>query len=173
MNITMNPKKLTPSKDWTFYRKVRAVIEHSEKGFILSKEGGKYIFPGGKCEPGEDELSAIQREIREELGMLLSLEDFHKVLQIEMLSDDFYNYRTLKKEPRHMITTYYYVKTEKTIQPHFIQLTEGEKKEGYVPFYADYDILLTMLNEDHSDKLNGKFFDEENHLVMEKILLKR
>ena len=70
MNIIMNPKKLTPSKDWTFYRKVRAVIEHSEKGFILSKEGGKYIFPGGKCEPGEDELSAIQREIREELGIV-------------------------------------------------------------------------------------------------------
>jgi 8-oxo-dGTP diphosphatase len=35
---------------------------------------GKWEFPGGKVEPGEDDASALQREIREELGVDVSVD---------------------------------------------------------------------------------------------------
>lgn len=34
---------------------------------------GQWEFPGGKVEPGESELSAVHRELREELGVEITL----------------------------------------------------------------------------------------------------
>lgn len=55
-------------------RVVGAVIER--QGMILAcrrrlgkTDGGKWEFPGGKIEPGEQPREALRRELREELGL--------------------------------------------------------------------------------------------------------
>jgi len=51
---------------------VAAVIEHQGSILICQRKSGgrhalKWEFPGGKVEPGEDSLTALTRELREEL----------------------------------------------------------------------------------------------------------
>lgn len=172
MKVLLNPKNLVPDDSWQEFRKVRAVIENKDGCFAISSEAGKYIFPGGKCDKGEDEVEAIQREIKEETGMVLSSTDFHKVLELETMYDDIIDYRTNMKRPRHTITTYYYVKTDQTININNMNLTEDEIKENFKISFVDRNTLFKMLLEEHKEAINWQMFYEENQVVVNKILKK-
>jgi 8-oxo-dGTP diphosphatase len=57
---------------------VAAVIERD--GLILAARrteppqlAGQWEFPGGKAEPGEDDIAALERECREELGVRIAV----------------------------------------------------------------------------------------------------
>lgn len=166
LRITINHKNLTPDDTWLYFRKVRAIIENNLGQIAISKEGGKYIFPGGKCDPEEDELDAIVREIKEETGISMPPSKFKKVLELETLYDDFYNYRTNSYIPRHTITSYYYTTTKEQINEAEMSLTEGEKKEKFTIYFEDSDALIEYLMQEHTEIENAKFFDEENQLVV-------
>lgn len=61
---------------------VAALIEKEDK-ILLAKRltgdanvFGKWEFPGGKVEPNEDELTAIEREIKEEFELIVKAKKF-------------------------------------------------------------------------------------------------
>jgi len=49
----------------------------------------KYEFPGGKIEPGETRTEALQREILEEMGIRISVDENHHFLSIDHTYPDF------------------------------------------------------------------------------------
>jgi len=172
VKILLNPKNLVPDDSWQNFRKVRAIIENKEGCFAISSEAGKYIFPGGKCNKDENNLSAIQREIREETGMILSRDDFHEILELEAIYDNAVDYRTNMVRPRHTITTYYYIKTDQTINPANMNLTDDEIKKDFKISFADKETLIKMLSEEHKEALNWQMFYEENQVIVNNILKK-
>ena len=171
MKITINPNSLIQDESWQIFHKVRAIIENDNHEFIISKEGDKYIFPGGKREENESNIEAIQREIKEETGILLKQEDFREILELETFYKDFYDYRSDGLKPRYTSTVYYYVKCSSKIDYSNMNLTNGEIKEKFKIKYVSKDQLIKMLSEDHSNAKNGKFFDEENKVVIDNILI--
>jgi 8-oxo-dGTP diphosphatase len=53
---------------------VGAVIQDTHGRLLTVRKSGTtaFMLPGGKREPGEDDLTALGRELREELGVVLS-----------------------------------------------------------------------------------------------------
>lgn len=62
----------------TFPQRVLAALLHRNGRWLLGRRpahkrhGGLWEFPGGKVEPGEDDVAAMARELREELGLTLT-----------------------------------------------------------------------------------------------------
>ena len=60
---------------------VVAAVIYEDGAYFATQRGsgefeGMWEFPGGKIEPGESRESALIREIQEELGVSISVEDF-------------------------------------------------------------------------------------------------
>lgn len=170
MKIVINPDNLIKDENCQVFRKVRAIVENENGEFAISNEGGKYIFPGGKCENGETNLQAIIRELKEEMGIDFKEYQFNEILQLDTLYKDFYDYRSDSLKPRYTSTIYYYVKCFEKIDINNMNLTSGEISQGFKIIFTDKETLVRLLSEDHSLARNGKFFDEENRIVIEKIL---
>lgn len=73
--------------------KVVAAIIQKENKILATKRGyGEFInmweFPGGKIEPGETKKQALVREIKEELNIEISVDNF--ALDIEYQYPNFY-----------------------------------------------------------------------------------
>ena len=73
---------------------VAAVIENRNQVLCVQRNlnkhayiSEKYEFPGGKVEEGESEVEALQREIREELSMEISVKD--KLMVVDHVYPDF------------------------------------------------------------------------------------
>ena len=170
IKIVINPKSLVPDSTWQEFRKVRAIIENENGEIALTSEAGKFIFPGGKCDEGEDNKSAIIRELKEETGMVFSPDDVHEVIIIESMYDDAVDYRTNTVRSRHTLTTYYFVKTKQRINEDNMSLTEGEIKENFKISFVSRDKLFEILREEHREAVNWHLFYDENQAVVKNVL---
>lgn len=57
-----------------YIRVIAAVVSRRDTLLVCQRpfgkrHGGLWEFPGGKCEPGESDIAAVRRELREELGV--------------------------------------------------------------------------------------------------------
>lgn len=68
---------------------VTAAIVKEQNKFLLAQRlpgghnGGKWEFPGGKVEPGEDPEVGLIREIQEELDMVIEVLDIAAVISVK------------------------------------------------------------------------------------------
>ena len=82
------------------HRVVAAVIQR-EGLYLIAQRMAKAVFalhwefPGGKVEPGEDDATALRREMLEELDAVVEVGDLleHKVHEYEAFTVDFRAYR--------------------------------------------------------------------------------
>lgn len=88
---------------------VAAIIEKDDKVLIDKRPadgllGGMWEFPGGKVEPGEDHPNALKRELKEELGIAVYLENLFGVYK------HAYTHFTV------------------TVYPYFVEIVNGDPK---------------------------------------------
>ena len=78
------------------YEVVAAVIEHNGQILCMQRNKGKYDyvsykfeFPGGKVEVGEENHTALERELREEMDMDISIMESDYLMTVEHTYPDF------------------------------------------------------------------------------------
>ena len=78
------------------YEVVAAVIEYEEKILCMQRGEAKfeyvsyrYEFPGGKVEVGEENYTALERELKEEMDMNVSISEDDYLLTVEHTYPDF------------------------------------------------------------------------------------
>ncbi len=70
-------KKVVPAESLIFRPSVYGFIEADNKILVMKmKNNGKYTFPGGGIEKGETTLAALKREVKEEIGIETTHEQF-------------------------------------------------------------------------------------------------
>ena len=131
------------------YEVVCAVIVESRTIFACKRNynkilGGKWEFPGGKVEPGENPEDTIKREIKEELNSVIS--------PYEYLGCVEYNYDDLGEDNFHI-----------KLHAYLCNLESGmlELKEHIAGYFMSYDKLLRLdfLPADKEIlKVIGKYF---------------
>lgn len=78
------------------YEVVAAVIEHDDKVLCMQRNKAKfdyvsykYEFPGGKVEAGEERHAALERELREEMDMDITIAESDYLMTVEHTYPDF------------------------------------------------------------------------------------
>ena len=78
------------------YEVVAAVIEFENKILCMQRDKGKFDyvsykfeFPGGKVEAGEENHTALERELNEEMDMNVSISEDDFLLTVEHTYPDF------------------------------------------------------------------------------------
>lgn len=86
MPSTVPEQALPPFENGDYLHVAVAVIENRDGEILIAKrhehlhQGGRWEFPGGKVEPGELLLTALEREIKEELG--IHIQEAHPLIKV-------------------------------------------------------------------------------------------
>ena len=147
--------------------KARAIILDNDGNVPIVDYNGCLMFPGGKIEKHENSLNAVEREVKEELGIELEhgnkLFNYHKIIEN-------YPSRYGGIEVAHIINTDYFVFEKQNITLGDVQLTEKEKAVKFHTKIIDVLQLLDYIETHKTDNERWPTFKDEMLTATQKCL---
>lgn len=115
----------------------RAIIFKEGLLVVIYSRKRKYVkFPGGGIEPGEDNITAMIREVQEEVGLFVIP---------ETVREYGYVHRIQKGEHEDIfIQDNFYYLCEAGNEMELPKYTESERKEGFVPMCLTLDRAIAI-----------------------------
>lgn len=109
--------------EYNFHFRVAAVIIQDDKFLIQQIDGyDYYILPGGHVLLGESSLKALEREVKEEIGCNIDIEQ----CKLFCFHENFYN---KKEKMEHWIETYFTVKIQNSLPSKDWDIEENDNGE--------------------------------------------
>lgn len=123
-------------------KRAKIIFINDKKEILLAFSNNNYFLVGGHVEGNESDISCLEREIKEEVGVDIKLPELTPFFTIEYYNRDY---------PENSINTlstinYYYV--NENIKPNLenINLTEEEKNGNFRLEYININDVLDVLN---------------------------
>ena len=131
----------------------RGIIFRDGKIAVIYSRRDKYCkLPGGGIEEGEDEVTAMIREVREETGLIAKPETVREFGYVHRIQKG-------KHEPVFIQDNYYYICDAEDRQESPV-LTEEEICEDFVPAFMELDEVIAI-NEEYARRKNNTMIERE------------
>lgn len=159
--IIINDKYLRDNEMDFLVIRVKGLIINSLGELLIAHNNGTYQFPGGHVEENEKLNVCLQREIKEETGIDIGL-DNKAFMMIKTFDDNYFN--TGKK----VINKIYYFIIRSDEMPNFAEThyDELESQTDFDLFYIKLDKLQDFLNESVDNGSLDKKIGREMLLVL-------
>lgn len=159
MEVVFNPDCLSFEEIEKFVTRVKILIINDLNQILLCKIDGAYYFVGGHVEDGEKLEDTLKREVLEETGIDLEIDNVIEPFLVYR----FYNKNHYNSGIKCLATIYYYfIKTNKPFDLDNRKLDSTELKKDFTLEYIDFDEIEERL-------LNGISTTEQEAIAKEMI----
>ena len=107
------------TEEYNYYNRAVGIIKKDDMYLILNVDNSPYYhIPGGHIEIGEDSLSAVTREIKEELGFTV------KEAKLFCIQENFYEKKGIIQ---HGVEYYYLIETVENLDTSDLKIEENDR----------------------------------------------
>lgn len=139
--------------------RVKMLLVNSKNEVLLGFCHNTYQFPGGHQEDGETLIDCVIREVKEETGIELTLDEAEPFFVIRHYSKNYHD----SGENRCSEIYYFEIKTDEEYDLSKADYTENEKDGQFELRYIDLDKVEEVLNESIS-------WNEKNAVIVPEMI---
>lgn len=139
--------------------RVKAFLINEDNQILLGYSHNTYQFPGGHLEENESLMECLKREVKEETGINLIINDINPFMIIKHYNKDWPE----EGENRLSKIYYYVINTNDKIDYEGINYTEHEKEGNFELRYIDLKELEKVL-------IDNRELYPENEVIVEEML---
>lgn len=143
--------------------RVKALIVNTKNELLLGYSHHTYQFPGGHLEKGEDLTKCLKREIKEETGLSIEINNEKPFFLIKHYTK---NYRNTNKN-RLSLVYYYAIKTDKEYCLSNTHYTEDEEKGNFSLLYVNIEEVEGLLIKSIPDNAINEIIVKEMLMAIE------
>ena len=159
MELIINEHNLNVNDVQEFITKVRAILIDGNNRILVANYGNVILLPGGKVDENETNLTAISRELSEELGQDYNSEELEFFTTL-----NFYQRNYPKRDgtfQNRLVRTHYFIALYKGIKIDKQKLTEKEQKSNFkLELVPLEDLENIILNNKNNNPRNVYFQNE-------------
>jgi len=167
--IVFNDDNLSEDEVAVTSIKARGILINNEKEILVAKYGGVLLLPGGTLDKGEEIEETLVRELREELGLEILVENRTPDLLIEQLVKNYPRRRNAGFTDRLSSTYYFLIHTNEIFDNMCGELTESENKCNFTTFLVPINNVAEIVTQNAESTINprDKYFSRELLAVVE------